>query len=125
MKHRYFASAFFALAATGITLGAAASDFVSVPSGYVYNPSLGGRHDYCTNSPDEFPAPIGKNAKFQGPCARHDMCYDSSTDKKVCDLRLARDMRTNCAHAYGVLNPNRAACYATANLYLAAVVAAH
>ena len=28
---------------------------VPVPPGYVYNPSRGARHDYCTNSPDQFP----------------------------------------------------------------------
>lgn len=33
-------------------------------------------------------------------------------------------MRTNCAYTYGALNPYRAHCYRTADLYFAAVVAA-
>ncbi|CAN5329946.1 hypothetical protein BH24ACT9_BH24ACT9_10990 [soil metagenome] len=34
------------------------SEFISVPSIYVYDPELGSLHDYCTSSPDEFPAPF-------------------------------------------------------------------
>jgi hypothetical protein len=104
--------------------------FVSVPSNYVYDTS--GRsgkvslHDYCTKSPDEFPNPIGKNASFRGPCARHDMCYGSSTDKKKCDARLLLDMRSNCKYMYrSPISPTRKACYNTAATYFAVVVAAH
>lgn len=74
------------------TTAQAQSAFVSVPSEYVYDPS--GRsgpvalHDYCTSSPDEFPA-VGANASFRGPCARHDLCYGTSTDKRTCDWRGA------------------------------------
>ena len=89
---------------------ALASDFVSVPGNYVYNPKLGPLHDYCTSSPDEFPNPVGKNADFRGPCAKHDLCYGSHTDKKKCDVQLLKDMRTNCAHAYGAFNPTRGLC---------------
>ncbi len=105
---------------------ASAADFVGVPSNYIYDTSRRSgpvkRHDYCTSSPDEFPAPVGGNANFRGPCARHDLCYDSPTDKKLCDARLLVDMRTNCADKYNAFNPNRYACYKTAEIYFAAVV---
>ena len=99
-----------------------AGTFVSVPSNYVYNPALGSLHDYCTSSPDEFPAPFGSNADFRGPCARHDLCYAGSTSELTCDKGLRSDMRTNCAYTYGSTNPNRYACYTTADIYGAAVV---
>jgi hypothetical protein len=103
--------------------------YVSVPSNYVYDTSgRSGRvslHDYCTKSPDEFPNPIGKNASFRGPCARHDLCYSGSTDKKKCDARLWLDMRSNCKYTYNsLISPTRNACYKTAAIYFAAVVAA-
>jgi hypothetical protein len=102
--------------------------YVSVPSNYVYDTSgrsgRVSRHDYCTKSPDEFPNPIGRNADFRGPCARHDMCYDSSIDKKKCDARLWLDMRSNCKYTYSsFISPTRKACYKTAATYLAVVVA--
>jgi hypothetical protein len=102
--------------------------YVSVPSNYVYDTSGRSRpishHDYCTKSPDEFPNPIGKNASFRGPCARHDMCYGSSTDKKKCDAQLWLDMRSNCKYTYSsFISPTRKACYKTAATYLAVVVA--
>ena len=50
---------------------------VEVPDGYIYNPKLGSLHDYCTKSPDQFPAP-GVNADFKGACAIHDMCYEKN-----------------------------------------------
>jgi hypothetical protein len=116
-----------------MSMGIAQADdtkFVSIPSDYKYDTS--GRlrpishHDYCTKSPDEFPNPIGKNADFRGPCARHDMCYDSSTDKKECDVQLLLDMRSNCKYTYsGSISPTRTTCYKTAEIYFAAVVAAH
>lgn len=102
----------------------AAGAFVSVPSNYVYNPALGSLHDYGTSSPDEFPAPFGANANFRGPCARHDLCYAGSTSEFTCDNGLRSDMRTNCAYTYGSTNPNRYACYSTADIYGAAVVIA-
>jgi hypothetical protein len=112
---------------TPIGIAQAGERFVSVPSNYVYDTS--GRsgkvtlHDYCTKSPDEFPNPFGKNADFRGPCARHDMCYSGSTDEKVCDARLWRDMISNCKYTYGFFNPTRRACYRTAAIYFAVVVA--
>jgi hypothetical protein len=96
---------------------------VTVPSSYVYNPKLGPRHDYCTLAPDEFPAPLAPNADFRGPCARHDLCYDSKSSKKSCDKRLRKNMYRNCEHYYGKYNPLRASCKATALVYWAAVTA--
>lgn len=96
--------------------------FVTVPSSYVYKPSLGSLHDYCTASPDEFPNPLGANANFRGPCARHDMCYAGTTSAYTCDVNLRENMRINCRHAYAWYNPTRAVCYDTANIYFAAVV---
>lgn len=98
--------------------------YVGVPSNYVYNPALGDLHDYCTSSPDEFPNPAGANANFRGPCARHDLCYASSTSKFTCDNRLLADMQSNCSYSYAWYNPARPACYATADIYWTAVVAA-
>lgn len=96
---------------------------VTVPSNYVYNPGLGSLHDYCTSSPDEFPAPFAVNADFRGPCARHDLCYGSMTDKKVCDANLWKDMVTNCKYYYSWRHPLRYECIKTANVYWGAVVA--
>ncbi len=102
----------------------AAADFVSVPSNYVYDPSLGSLHDYCTASPDEFPAPFADNADFRGPCARHDLCYAGSGSEFDCDNDLWSDMRTNCAYEYSWYNPLRTSCYTTADIYWAAVIVA-
>lgn len=98
--------------------------YVGIPSNYVYNPSLGSLHDYCTSSPDEFPNPTGSNANFRGPCARHDLCYAGSTSEFTCDNRLLADMRSNCAYSYSWYNPTREACYRTADLSWTAVLLA-
>ncbi|MEZ4362738.1 MAG: phospholipase A2 [Kofleriaceae bacterium] len=95
--------------------------FVGVPRNYVYNPSLGPLHDYCTKSPDEFPNPVGKNANFRGPCARHDLCLGSKTARTTCDNRLKTDLQTNCKATYGRFNPVRSHCLSTALIYWAAV----
>ena len=98
---------------------------VTVPPEYVYDPSLGALHDYCTNAPDSFPAPHAKNASFRGPCARHDLCIGAApTDRGPCDDGLKADMYTNCNYYYGKYNPLRYACKATALVYWAAVVVA-
>lgn len=107
---------------SGLAL-AAASTYVGIPSNYVYNPSLGVLHDYCTASPDEFPAPFAANANFRGPCAKHDLCYAGSTSEFTCDNRLWSDMVTNCQYYYGSLNPLRYQCINTAHVYWASVVA--
>jgi hypothetical protein len=96
---------------------------VTVPANYVYNPALGVLHDYCTASPDEFPAPGAPNADFRGPCARHDLCYAGSTSEFTCDNRLLADLRQNCAHYYDPHTALLATCRATALVYWAAVVA--
>ncbi len=105
-------------------VGPTYSTYVGIPTNYVYQPSLGSLHDYCTSSPDEFPNPAGANANFRGPCARHDLCYGGTTDKKICDVNLREHMRMNCRHSYAWYNPARAACYTTADVYFLAVVAA-
>ncbi|WP_141732751.1 phospholipase A2 [Oligoflexus tunisiensis] len=94
--------------------------YVGIPKGYVYNPKLGTTHDYCSYSPDSY-----LKANFRGPCARHDICYDSPTDKKKCDVNLLKDMYSNCDHAYGKLNPVRYTCHSVAKGYFAAVVVHH
>jgi len=107
----------------GGTFGDAA--YVSVPSNYVYKPSLGSLHDYCTDSPDEFPSPVGANASFRGPCARHDLCYGGGKISKfTCDNRLWSDMIVNCKHWYSWIDPNRQLCGRAAAVYWAAVVVA-
>jgi hypothetical protein len=101
----------------------AQATFVGVPSNYVYDPSRGPLHDYCTKSPDEFPNPVGKNANFRGPCARHDLCLGTRTARRTCDSRLRTDLQTNCIATYGRFNPARSACLDTALVYWAVVTA--
>jgi hypothetical protein len=92
---------------------------VTVPSNYVYNPSLGSLHDYCTSSPDSYFA-----ADFRGPCARHDLCYEAPGDHKTaCDNALRNDLSNNCDYAYGSTSPQRYACRTVAAGYWAAVTA--
>jgi hypothetical protein len=97
------------------------SAVVNVPSNYVYDPSRGSLHDYCTHSPDEFPNPAGANANFRGPCARHDMCLGAHTASQTCNNRLWSDLVTNCKHWYSAINPVRYACFDTARVYWEAV----
>ena len=89
--------------------------FVSIPSNYVYDPSRGSLHDYCTASPDGF-----QDADFRGPCARHDMCYEEPGQKKAqCDNALRSNIDSNCVYAYpSATGP----CWAAAATYWAAVV---
>ncbi len=104
---------------------AAAAAFVSIPSNYVYNTNLApvARHDYCTSSPDSY-----FSADFRGPCARHDLCYDradaSGTNYTACNTALRNDLKTNCAYAYSA-GTALTTCNATADIYWAAVTAAH
>lgn len=97
--------------------------FVTVPSNYVYNPRLGTLHDYCTKSPDEFPNPVGKNANFRGPCARHDMCLEARRPTQGCHNALWANLVSNCNYTYGALNPIRGQCHRTAHIYWVAVTA--
>lgn len=100
--------------------------YVGVPSNYIYNLNHPRRtlHDYCTKSPDEFPNPVGTNASFRGPCARHDMCFENRTYSRfTCNSNLRANMRSNCAYYYAWYSPVRAACYDTADIYWVAVTA--
>ena len=103
-----------------------ATAFVTVPSNYVYDTNLEpvARHDYCTSSPDSYFA-----ADFRGPCARHDLCYDAAdragTSYTACNSALRTDLKTNCAYAYGTSGTGYSTCAATADIYWAAVTAAH
>lgn len=116
-----------AVAGLAASPAGAVESYVSVPSSYVYNPNLAptSLHDYCTKSPDEYPAVGAANANFRGPCARHDLCYAGSTSKWTCDNRLKADMRTNCAYQYPWWSPHRGGCYDTADVYWGAVVTAN
>jgi hypothetical protein len=104
-------------------IGLMAVGIVGVPGNYVYNPSLGSLHDYCTSSPDEFYARSGQNADFRGPCARHDLCYEARRGKSGCDDTLWNDMVRNCDYAYAPGSGNRSSCRNTAWLYWGAVTA--
>lgn len=103
-----------------------ATAFVTVPGDYVYDTNLEpvARHDYCTSSPDSYFA-----ADFRGPCARHDLCYDAAdragTSYTACNSALRTDLTTNCASAYGTSGTGYSTCAATADVYWAAVTAAH
>lgn len=106
---------------TGI--GTSSTTFISIPRNYRYRPSWGSHHDYCTASPDEFPAPFARNASFRGPCARHDLCYAGTTSAYTCDRNLRNNMESNCSYYYAWYNPLRGQCMFTADIYFIAVVA--
>ncbi|WKE57016.1 hypothetical protein [Corynebacterium tuberculostearicum] len=101
---------------------------IEPPPGYVYDPSKGSLNDYCTKSPDQFPAP-GDNADFSGACAKHDMCYGAHKDPRErvgCNIQLNKDMVHICKSVYpNAADPRRGGCLATAGTYFAAVTAAH
>jgi hypothetical protein len=107
-----------------VTVAAKASGHVTIPSNYVYNPNATKQktlHDYCTKSPDSFPAP-GKNADFRGPCARHDMCIQYKQKKRSsCDSDLLNNMYSECKYTYGTFDPRRYPCLDTAKVYWAVV----
>lgn len=88
---------------------------VTIPSNYVYDPSKGSLHDYCTLSPDH----LG-NADFRGACARHDMCYQAlrrGEKHHACNVAFKNNLYKVCnGLAHGVT-----ACKAAANGYYAAV----
>ncbi|QBZ28614.1 Prokaryotic phospholipase A2 [Corynebacterium diphtheriae subsp. lausannense] len=102
---------------------------IEIPPGYVYNPDLGGLHDYCTNSPDQFPAP-GVNADFSGACAIHDVCYERNRGNapamRTCDSNFRNNLLRVCEAVYtSNLDPRRNSCRSTALVYYGAVVAFH
>ena len=102
---------------------------VEVPDGYIYNPKLGSLHDYCTKSPDQFPAP-GVNADFKGACAIHDMCYEkndgNASGMRNCDSNFRNNLITVCENVYtSGVDPRLGKCIDVALVYYEAVVAAH
>ena len=110
---------------TVVAVEIAACCHITIPGNYVYNPNTNYQrslHDYCTSSPDEFPAP-GDNANFRGSCARHDMCYQyGQQSRSGCDNSLYTHLRNECSYEYGSLDPRRGACRSTAAVYYAAVI---
>lgn len=107
-----------------MTVAAKSSGHVTIPSNYYYNPHTKSHptlHDYCTKSPDSFPAP-GKNADFRGPCARHDMCIQyRQKARSSCDADLLNNMYRECKYTYGFFDPRRYPCLNTARAYWAVV----
>ena len=102
---------------------------VEIPDGYIYNPKLGSLHDYCTKSPDQFPAP-GVNADFKGACAIHDMCYEkndgNASGMRNCDSNFRNNLITVCENVYtSGVDPRREKCIDVALVYYGAVVAYH
>ena len=102
---------------------------IEVPDGYIYNPKLGSLHDYCTKSPDQFPAP-GVNADFKGACAIHDMCYEkndgNASGMRNCDSNFRNNLITVCENVYtSGVDLRREKCIDVALVYYVAVVADH
>ena len=102
---------------------------VEVPDGYIYNPKLGSLHDYCTKSPDQFPAP-GVNADFKGACAIHDMCYEkndgNASGMRNCDSNFRNNLITVCENVYtSGVDLRREKCIDVGLVYYGAVVADH
>ena len=102
---------------------------VEIPDGYIYNPKLGSLHDYCTKSPDQFPAP-GVNADFKGACAIHDMCYEkndgNASGMRNCDSNVRNNLITVCENVYtSGVDLRREKCIDVALVYYGAVVAYH
>lgn len=102
---------------------------VEIPDGYIYNPKLGSLHDYCTKSPDQFPAP-GVNADFKGACAIHDMCYEkndgNASGMRNCDSNFRNNLITVCENVYtSGVDLRREKCIDVVLVYYGAVVADH
>ena len=98
MRSRLIAATFagLILALVPSVVSATVYPFVAVPSRYVYDPSKGSLHDYCTKSPDSW-----GRADFRGPCANHDLCYeDHVRGKEPRDQGLRTDMEMNCGVAF-------------------------
>jgi hypothetical protein len=97
----------------------------AVPGNYVYNPNTTYQrtlHDYCSYSPDEFPAP-GTNANFRGPCAKHDMCYQYHQKSQVgCDNQLLTHLDQECNYTYAWYDPRFTGCVNTAQAYYTVVI---
>jgi phospholipase A2-like protein len=72
--------------------------------------------DSCTAVPDRFGSAI-----FTSACARHDLCYSSSTDRLRCDQRLLLDLRSACYQAYWRQPGLLLSCYTVAAIYYVGV----
>ncbi|RJQ80350.1 hypothetical protein D5S17_07735 [Pseudonocardiaceae bacterium YIM PH 21723] len=95
---------------------AADPPFIGVPAGYVYDPSLGNLHDYCSYSPDWY-----GSVDLRGPCAMHDMCYERKEDKQRCDQEFRLDIGMNCRYVYREPGIGLNGCYDAAEAYYQAV----
>lgn len=78
---------------------------VPIPPNYVYDPGRDTLHDYCSASSDQ-PTINNKELRkadvdFRGPCARHDLGYDASHPKNVCDDEFKRDLDQQCEYTFG------------------------
>ena len=78
---------------------------VTLPPNYVYDPSSGSLHDYCTLSDDvhliENRQLKKSSVDERGPCARHDLCYEGDAPKKVCDSAFYHDLLQQCDYKFG------------------------
>lgn len=104
---------------------------IEIPADYHYTGVTGDHlHDFCSRSPDEFPAP-GINANFRGACAIHDICYDENTagrnGMRTCDSNFRNNLMRVCEGVYQgfIENPRRQSCRSTALGYYAFVVGFH
>lgn len=98
---------------------------VVVPTSYCYDPDTTnhtGWHDYCTHAPDQYTSLLG-TADFRGPCARHDMCLQSSHSHSKCDGPLLSNLKQNCKQRFGTFNPARYDCETVAYTYYLAIKA--
>ncbi|QDQ21903.1 hypothetical protein FOY32_07015 [Corynebacterium glutamicum] len=103
---------------------------VEVPGYYEYDINLEpkGRHDYCTWSADQFPAP-GVNADFSGACAIHDLCMDradaTGNGYNPCNTELKMNMDSICRTVYSGFDVRRQSCLNTAVTYWHGVTWSH
>ncbi len=109
------------VSAASTSAASAPAKHITIPANYVYNPNAKrarSLHDYCTKSPDAY-RPVGKDADFRGPCARHDMCIQYRQVKRsTCDSRLLADMKSECRWTYKhSWDPRRGVCLSTAYTY--------
>lgn len=81
------------------------------PSIYIYDPSSerSTLHDFCTSSYQfwgisTYPGAPNDIADLRGPCAIHDICYESSSDKtwrgEHCDILIRKNMKSVCNVAF-------------------------
>lgn len=111
---------------------------VSIPSRYIYDPSQGNLHDYCSYSPDFFDPTASPNypyieraviADLRGACARHDLCYErydaDSGMRYACNRQFEKDLLTMCSNVYADAPRNLPSCRRNARMYYDVVVVAH